>query len=236
MGTGYAVILLGGEGERSILAYRGASSSFKEGDISFKKLSSKAVYIAPGRISFNVMSKLVNHFKDSGALVAMNPSGHYISMGMKKLKPIFKKLDVVIMNREEGAKLTKVDYKDENRIFSKLDEVVDGIAVMTDGPRGSLVSDGFDVHRAGVFPEKKLVDRTGAGDAFGSGFVAGIVESKGDICHALRVASANATSVVEHVGAQEGALSHKDLSSKRWKYLDLDVEKKRRLDIPATAA
>jgi sugar/nucleoside kinase (ribokinase family) len=101
--------------------------------------------------------------------------------------------------------------------------LIDGIAVMTDGARGAIVSDGRYIYRAGIFKEKKLVDRTGAGDAFGSGFVAGFILKK-DIHFALRLASANATSVVEKIGAQAGILRRKDFNLARWQYLDLDVE------------
>ena len=130
---------------------------------------------------------------------------------------------MVIVNREEAAHLTGVDYRKERPMFRKFDELIDGIAVMTDGKRGARVSDGTYIYTAGVFKEKEMVDRTGAGDAFGSGFVAGLM-GKRDIHHALRLASANATSVVESVGAHLGALRKGQIDDKRWKYLDLDIE------------
>jgi len=100
---------------------------------------------------------------------------------------------------------------------------VPGIAVVTDGPRGAYASDGRYLYRAGVFKERKLVDRTGAGDAFGSGFIAGLMQ-KHDVHHALRLAAANATSVVEQIGAQGGILTKRDFAGARWRYLDLEVE------------
>ena len=48
-----------------------------------------------------------------------------------------------------------------------------GIVAVTSGPDGATVSDGNYIYHAGTFRETKLVDRTGVGDAFGSGFVAG---------------------------------------------------------------
>ena len=114
--------------------------------------------------------------------------------------------------------------KDNKEIVEKkLDELISGTAVMTDGPKGAYVSDGEYFYQAKIFKEKKLVDRTGAGDAFGSGFVAGLIQ-KEDVLRALRLASANATSVVETVGAQAGILRKHDLSAKRWQYLDMDFE------------
>lgn len=221
--SAYSVILLLPSGERTILVYRGAASEFEKTEIKVTKLNSKWVYIAPGRIPISTMIWLTEYLKKKGAHIAMNPSGYYVSRGMEKLKPLFKNLDVVILNREEASSLTKVDYSNERAIFRKFDEIIEGIAVMTEGFRGSLVSDGRYIYRAGVYKEKKLVDRTGAGDAFGSGFVAGLIKTN-DIAYALKLGAANATSVVEHIGAQEGILTAKGFREKRFKYLDLDIE------------
>jgi sugar/nucleoside kinase (ribokinase family) len=222
-GTAYSTILLAPSGERTILVYRGASSNFRRKEVPMTRLKAKWAYVSPGEISFSLMQSIVSKLKKSGTKVAMNPSGHYLKAGPTKLKHILKNLDVVIVNREEASLLTGVDYGKEKQIFAKFDELVPGIAVMTDGKKGAAVSDGKYIYRAGIFSEKELLDRTGAGDAFGSGFVAGMMQ-KNDVCYALRLAAANSTSVVEQVGAGEGILKKKDFKKKRWQYLDLDVE------------
>lgn len=221
--TAYSVVLLNAAGERTILVHRGASSDLKRKEIPFNRLRGNWVYIAPGGISYSLMVDIVNHFKKIKAFVAMNPSGHYVSMGKNKLAPILNRLDAVILNREEAAALTGVHQSKTRGIFKKFDNLVPGIAVMTDGSKGSYVSDGRYLYTAGIFKESKLVDRTGAGDAFGSGFIAGLI-MKNDIHFALRVAAANATSVVEHIGANTGTLFKKDLQKSKFKYLDLGIE------------
>lgn len=223
IGTAYSTILLSPSGERTILVYRGASNHMDTKQISFAKLKAKWAYIAPGGIDFKVIEKIINYCKRHGVKIAMNPSKHYIEKGAHGLKAFLKHLDVVIVNREEASRITGVDYHEDKEIFRIFDALVPGIAVMTDGPKGAMVSDGRYIYKAGIFKEKKIVDRTGAGDAFGAGFVAGLIQ-KSDIHHALRVASANATSVVEHIGSQAGILRKKDLHQRRFKYLDLDVE------------
>ena len=222
-GTGYSTILLNENGERTVLAYRGASNTITKKDIVFNKLNAKWVYIVSGHLPIALLTSLVTHLKKQGSHVVFAPSHHHAKMGCRKLKPVLKCVDVVLLNREEAAMLTGEKYEKEKSIFKVFDDVVEGIAVMTEGPNGCLASDGRYMYRSGTFPEKKLVDRTGAGDAFGAGFVAGLMDSP-DIPHALRFASANATSVVEHVGASAGALTKKGFTSRRWKYLDLDIE------------
>jgi ribokinase len=222
-GTGCSTLLLAKNGERTILHYRGASKDLALHGRSLTSLRSRAVYIAPGNIQFSVMRKIVTHFKKQGALIAMNPSKYYLEH-RSEMRPMLQLIDVVLMNREEGAYLTGAKFEDEKTIFRRFDALVPGLALMTDGPHGVMVSDGTRFYSAGVFKEKKLVDRTGSGDAFGSGFVAGLLShrqgqrfSKEAIEYALRVGSANATSVVEYVGAEVGILRKAALSSSRFK-------------------
>lgn len=240
-GTAYSVILLSSTGERTILNYRGASEDLKKSDIPFSKLNARWAYIAPGRIAFPLMLAMIHALRKRGARIAMDPSKYYLKMGVQKLKPLLQHLDVIKMNREEASYLTGISYRDERRIFKKFDDLVKGIAVMTGGSKGVIVSDGKRIYKAGIYKEKVTADRTGAGDAFGSGFVAGLmkyqVESrkyKGEkiafsreaIEHAIRLGSANATSVVEHIGAQGGILTRRAfISQSRFKKLNIKEKK-----------
>ncbi|MBI5079261.1 carbohydrate kinase family protein [Candidatus Wolfebacteria bacterium] len=230
--TAYSTILLAPSGERTILVYRGASEDLKTDEIPFDNLKARWAYIVPGKIPFAVIENIVNHFSKNKTMIAFNPSKHFIEMGLKKLKPLLTKIKVVILNREEAASLTGVNYENEKEIFRKLDEAVAGIAVMTDGGKGVLISDGHAIYSAGVFKEKFVADRTGAGDAFGSGFVAGLAQKKENcrkgLCrpfnieYAARLGSANATSVIEKIGAKAGILTKKEFEKDaRWKRLPM---------------
>jgi len=222
-GTGYSTILVTPGGERTILVYRGASYEMKKKELPWKRMKAQWVYVSPGEIPFSTMSEIVSRMKKQGSRIAINPSKYYLSLKKGTLEPFLNKCDVVIVNREEASHLTGKPYEKDKAIFKKFDEIVEGIAVVTDGPRGAAVSDGSFIYRSGVFKEKKRADRTGAGDAFASGFISGLLR-KNDVHYALRLATANATSVVEHVGATTGSLTKRAFSSKRWKYLNLDVE------------
>lgn len=231
--TAYSVILLSSTGERTILTHRGASVRLRLEEIDQKNLLTKAAYIVPGDISVITIKSLLKDLKASGAFLAMNPSKRYVELG-EKLRPMLKMLDVVTLNREEAAYLTGINYEDMRGIFKKFDEFIPGIAVITDGANGVWVSDGKRLYRAGIFSEKKLIDRTGSGDAFGSGFVAGLLHevepeqrkefNRETIERAIRWGSANATSVVESIGAQAGILSKEALENDvRWKNLTIEV-------------
>jgi sugar/nucleoside kinase (ribokinase family) len=234
--TGVSYILLSDSGERTILVNRGCSGDIQNAEIPFKKLEAKWAYIAPGSIPYPVLKKIFSYLYKSGTKIAINPSKDMLQMGIVKLKPFLNMASIVIMNKEEASYLTHVPYDKTDQIFSKLDDYISGIVVMTDGKKGAEVSDGKTFYKAGVFAEKRIVDRTGAGDAFGSGFVAGLIETdeqciKGvcsphKIAYALRRAAANSTSVIEAVGATPGVLSRRDfLKSRRWKTLPIKIRK-----------
>lgn len=223
-GTAFSVVLLSPDGERTILNYRGASEDLKKSDIVGKAPKSRWVYIAPGNIPYSVIFDLARSLRAAGSKIAINPSRAYIERGTKGLAPLLKLMDVVILNREEAAQLSGVPYEDEAGLLTAFDTIVPGIAVLTEGTEGVLVADGKNVYRAGIFPQKNIADRTGAGDAFGSAFVATLASAKAPfgaalIKEAIRRASANATSVIEKVGAQEGILTADSLASKRFKKL-----------------
>ncbi len=234
--TGVSYILLSNSGERTILVNRGCSGEIKNSEIPFKKLAAKWAYIAPGSIPYPVLKKIFSYLHKNGTKIAINPSKDMLQLGISKLKPFLNTASVVILNREEAAYLTRIPYDQSDKIFSKLDDYVPGIVVMTDGKKGAELSDGKTFYKSGVFSEKKIVDRTGAGDAFGSGFIAGVIEAdeqciKGvcsphKIAYAIRRAAANSTSVIESVGATPGVISrHEFLKSRRWKTLPIEIRK-----------
>lgn len=220
--TAYSILLLSPNGERTILVYRGASDHFKGSDFNLRTLNARWFYIA-GSVPIEVLNLILNKAKETNTKVAYNPSKSEIKNGLNGLGEVLKKLDVLLINRAEGAYLTGIDYKKEDKIFKKLDDHVNGIVVLTDGNRGALISDGKSIFESGIFKNQSVIDRTGAGDAFGSGFVAGLIE-RNDIQYAVRLASANATGVVEKVGAKDGILTKNQfVNDKRWQDFKVKV-------------
>jgi len=215
--TGYSTILLSPIGERTILVSRGASEELKVPQTIKTKVKANWIYVVPGAINKAVVSSLVGQFKKQGSQIAMNLSGHYAKFGASSLSGLLSHIDVLILNRSEAALLARSNFETEMRVLlRKLANYVRGLIVITDGAKGSFVTDGTYVFSAGIFAEKKLVDRTGAGDAFGSGFVAGIIRKENrasaSISEAMRLGSANATAVVEQIGAKAGILTTSQLN------------------------
>ncbi|OGG43736.1 hypothetical protein A3G50_00995 [Candidatus Jorgensenbacteria bacterium RIFCSPLOWO2_12_FULL_42_11] len=225
--TAYSVIFLTQSGERTIISYKGTGEELTEKEIPWPELKAKWFYVGSLGGNKKLLQALFLFAKKNKIKMAGNPGSR--ELDILRVKPeLLDNYNVLIVNQEEASYLTGISYQKEKEIFQKLDGRVKGIVVMTKGPKGVAVSDGQTIWRAEIFKEKKIVDRTGAGDAFGSGFVSGLLKAKSskpkaeDIEYAIRLGSANATSVVEHVGAKEGIIAKNDFEkSSRWKKLKI---------------
>jgi len=203
--TAYSVIVsLPGVG-RSILEKYGACHEMIESDISFDQLKAKWFYIGSlsGKSS-QIFESLLKFAGENKIKIAHNPGKDQLGKDIDILRANLDKIDILILNQEEAAKLTGLDFNQEKEIFKELDKLVKGVVVMTKGPEGVVVSDGEKKYSAGI-PESPMVERTGAGDAFGAAFVAGWIE-KQDILYAIQLGTANATSCLQQIGATNGLL------------------------------
>ncbi len=206
--TAYSVILVHDSGERTILSHKGEGQHFNASQVNLDGVKTKWMFLDSLGGHFDLLERSVNWAVANGVKLAMNPGGKELDHGLEKLKPLLKSFSVFWVNQEEAAKLTGIDYKNEAELFKFMDELIGGIFVMTKGPEGMVVSDGKNVYRAGV-PSSPVVERTGAGDASCSGFIAEYIRS-GNIEKAIQFATANASSVVTQYGAKAGILKNGD--------------------------
>lgn len=221
--TAYSVILVDKGGERTILSYKGEGQHFDASKVPFEKLESKWLMIGSLGGHYDLLEKSVSWAKEKGVKITANPGTKELEHGLGKLKILLENSSIVIMNQEEAAGLTGIDYNPsgrraggEDKIFKFMDKITDGIFVMTKGPEGVVVSDGQNIYRAGV-PNSPVVERTGAGDAFTSGFTVEYVRamerqetSDRAIVKAIQFGTANASSVVTKYGAKRGILKKDD--------------------------
>ncbi len=217
------------DGERTILSYHGASSEWTKEDIPWSKLKAKWWYLSLAGSSSDFFVPLVKFAKENNIKVAFNPSGYHIKHGRQEILDNLKLIDFLVVNEGEAAELVGISFEKEREVFKKLDDLMPGIVAVTDGPNGVVVSNGKNIFRAGILKEELVADRTGAGDAFGSGFTAGLMEYGDDfnsidaIKHGILLGSANATSVVEKIGATTGILNKKEFENERFKNLEIEI-------------
>ncbi|MDP3244476.1 MAG: carbohydrate kinase family protein [bacterium] len=221
--TAYSIVLLTEMGERTILVFRGASRTFGHSSIPWKNLKSRWLYISSLGGNLKLLSQILNIAQKRNIKVGWNPGGLEIKMGLKKLKPLIKKVDVLIMNEEEV--LTLLSQKSlSDSPFAKGREPLSspfekgglrGILktlrllprralAVTMGGKGAMAADKNNLLTARAVG-KKILNTTGAGDAFSAGFIAGLWRWN-DPSLALRLGILNSGHVVAKMGAKAGLL------------------------------
>ncbi|HKU18534.1 MAG TPA: carbohydrate kinase family protein [Candidatus Saccharimonadales bacterium] len=143
--------------------------------------------------------------------LAFQPGTFQMEAGAKRLARLYKRSSVLVLNREEAVTVGGGNHADINDLFDHLHALGPQVVVITDGPAGAYASDGTKRLKMPLYPDPKPpYDRTGAGDAFASTFVAAAMKGL-SLEDALRWAPINSMSVCQKVGAQAGLLSEKEL-------------------------
>lgn len=149
--------------------------------------------------------------ENPGVRLAFQPGTFQMKVGTKRLERIYRRSEVVVLNREEAAFVTGGNAEKLHDLFDRLHALGPKIAVVTDGPSGAYASDGQNRYAMPLYPDPEAPkERTGAGDAFASTLVAALVKGL-SIEEALQWAPINSMSVVQQVGAQAGLLTEKQL-------------------------
>ncbi len=202
--TAYSSILTAENGERSILVNRGVAKTFTDTDIPWKKLKTKWIYLTSLGGNYALALKIAKQAKAHGAKIFYNPGYEEVKRGLKAFEPIRKQIDVLSLNLEEAQRLTGLETRDIKTLAHKI--AGPGMTLLlTDGQNGAYGISGDETWF--IRPRAvKVVSRTGAGDAFGSGVVAGLI-SGWSLPDAMRLGLQNAESVIKYYGAKRGILS-----------------------------
>lgn len=143
--------------------------------------------------------------------MAFQPGTFQMKAGIDRLQRIYQRTEVLILNREEAVDISGGDYHDIHDLMNRLHSYGPKVVVITDGPDGAYASDGDTRLKMPLYPDPEPPkERTGAGDAFASTFVAALVKGN-SLEGALQWAPINSMNVVQYVGAQDGLLGQDKL-------------------------
>jgi sugar/nucleoside kinase (ribokinase family) len=197
-------------GERTIFSYHAPRSY----EFPVQLPLSPWVYLTSMGESFRPFyNHLTDWLKKNPAVrLAFNPGSWQVKTGKEGLKEILARCDLIFVNREEAEKFTGITDSagKEKELLKSLAGLGPKICVVTDGSNGSLVYDQTRFLKAGVLPVDAF-ERTGAGDAYGSGFLAAVVKGR-PLQEALLWGTVNSASVIGYVGAQRGLLRPPEMS------------------------
>ena len=210
--TGFSFIAtLKKKNVHTILTYRGASDRVKlETDI--KKLkSTKWFYVSSLNCpQWRQISDKIFSLSNYGVKIAWNPANVQLKVGAKNLIKYLKKTTVFILNEDEARELVATIKPLHNLtiqfLLQEINKMGPKIVVITIGKRGAYAFDGGKIYYQGPIPAK-VINTTGAGDAFSAAFVASLFYKPNDIYRALKWGCTNSASVITKIGAQKGLLN-----------------------------
>jgi sugar/nucleoside kinase (ribokinase family) len=207
--TGLSAVLVSADGSRSTVTYRGESGEIEKNEIEWEEIK-KADWIQISSLGgeMELLEDLVSFALEHGIRIGINPGKKELSQ-KERLQKLLPKFDMFNVNRMEAAEFWGGGYEDEEGLVEKFIKAGVRQLFVTDGRKGAGVGERGKWIKIVSYPNKSI-DDTGAGDAFVSGVVAGILQGKNSE-EALKMGLANGASVVCHLGAKEGLIYKKEM-------------------------
>jgi len=204
--TACCVIAVTPDGHRSMSTYLGASRELTREDINPKQIGSASILYVEGYMwddqgCKDAIRKAIAACKGAGKKVAFTLSdpfcvGRYRNEFLHLMK---EDIDILFANEEEAKALFEVES-----FVPALEAVRDwrGLGVITRSEKGCVVADpSGQVHVQQAEPVAKVIDTTGAGDAFAAGFMAGLSRGR-PLPACARLGTIAAAEVISHYGAR----------------------------------
>lgn len=204
--TGYSVIFLDEGGDRTALVYRGASDTKHWQKLNPSKIDTDWFFITSLGGNLDLLREIFQLADKKNIKIAWNPGSQELAAGREKLKYFLRRVNILLLNKSEAKYLGNTKSEKINVIFERLEESATGAGIcITGGKVGAWLKRDNTVYWAVGF-DKPAKNATGAGDAFGSALLAGLLKTNGDVRKGLQLAILNSNGVVMEMGAKHGLL------------------------------
>ncbi len=199
--SGSAMIFVDDSGNRAILVDPGVNDTLKyeeidvDGAVEYGLVHLTSFICKNGLDSLESQKKIVEEFDN----VSFDPGMPYAERGLSDMERILRRTTVFLPSRQEIEILFGMDYK------SAAEECLNmgvEIVVVKLGSRGCWVKTRTKEVEIRPF-SVKVVDTTGAGDAFNAGFIYGFLRGK-DVEECGRMGNYVASKCIQKFGAREG--------------------------------
>jgi sugar/nucleoside kinase (ribokinase family) len=203
--TASSLILITPDGERTMNTFLGACVHLAPGDIDEAVVSASKVTYLEGYLWDPPLAK--EAFKKAARIA--RKARRYVSITLSDsfcvdrhresfLELIRSDIDILFANEREIKSLYQVDDFDEAMQRARKDCA---IAALTRSEAGCVIVKGDEVHVVDAHPVPQVVDATGAGDLFASGFLYGFTRDLA-LAQCARLGALAAAEVISHVGAR----------------------------------
>jgi sugar/nucleoside kinase (ribokinase family) len=203
--TGRCLINVTPDGQRTMATFLGAANLLGPADVDPKVIEQAKITFLEGYLftpdeARKAFAKAAGLARASNRLIALTLSaGFVVDMFRETLIEFIEtQVDILFANEEEITSLWQTKDFDE-AVTATRPHVK--IAALTCGAEGTVVIGGDESHKVAAEPIDRLVDTTGAGDAYAEGFLYGL--AKGSPLNACgKLGSIAAAEVISHYGAR----------------------------------
>ena len=161
------------------------------------------------------LEKLFRSFSRQGGKIFWNPGAAQLSQP-HKLVSLLPYVTVLDVNKDEATllldKLRRKHTQSVSSLIMSLRALGPKLVLITCGNKGAYLADSKQIRYQPVY-NVKPINTTGAGDAFGSGFLAGYITSGSNLKVAMQWGMLNSNAVIMQVGAQKGLLNLRTVSN-----------------------
>jgi len=213
--TGLSSIMVAPDGGRAAHIYRGASRMITVKDIKLDKLNTDWLYITSIGGQLELLTSLFDYASQKNIKIAWNPGQSEIEalsdLPDQKQK-LLSQTTVLIVNRQEAEALTAIKFSDET--IWQSDHCLTGpqTTLITDGDNGGKLCHGGSCSFWQAGSTNEAIEKTGAGDAFGSGFVSALILGH-DTNTAVDWGTRQARRVVQYMGPKQGLMTLEEIQS-----------------------
>lgn len=210
--TGLSVFVLGADSEHTGFLERGANNDYRF-NIGKHLRPARWFYVSSltGKAAHE-LPKIFRYAARKNIKIAFNPGSAQLALGLKGLKDYLAQTEILILNKQEAVSL--LGKGEIENLLKKLAKQGPNLVVITESEKGCwALKDGQIMHQPSL--RGKVVDTTGAGDAFGSTFVFGLIKGFA-VEYSLKIASLNAASVISKMGAGDGLLTYRKIKESSW--------------------
>ena len=199
--TGTCLILVTPDSERTMCTFLGTAGKINENDVDPDVIKKSEIIFLEGYLwdegkPKRAFDKAIN----SANKVAMSLSDQFC---VDRHKPHFldlvkNKLDITFANEQEITSLIEAKNFEEVINFSKL---LNKLLIITRGEKGAIAINGNEVVESDIQKNLKIIDLTGAGDLFASGFLHGYI-NKLSTKECLEKGTEMSSKVIQQIGAR----------------------------------
>jgi ribokinase len=195
--SGLTVLSVDKKGQVIMFGYTGASDMLRPSDIN-RSCISNAEHIHITGLSLDVAVAAAKMAREANIVVSIDPGRIMSRLGISELSPLLENATQILLNHEEAKQLTGRDDLDD--AASILFKTGPKTVIIKRGSKGVFGATPDSKISVPVYPVK-VVDTTGAGDAFSAGFITAQLEGK-NLKESLEFANATANLKITKVGAR----------------------------------